>query len=136
MSDRLWWMMPKCLKKKKNRSSDVFKPLTTEPTMVIRIKKLYSETSWFRHIVSHEHMSETMIMEYELSCPDLYIDDVLVTRKATMGVRGFDGDYVTSNNEVAGALTNQTFVLGHDVIFFRKKMRRELKRSSKPLRLL
>jgi hypothetical protein len=91
--------------------------------MVIRIKKVYSETNHglFRYVVSHELMIRDMIMKYELSCPDLYIDDVLVTRKATMGVRGFDGDYITSNNEVAGALTNQTFVLGHDVIFFQEK---------------
>ena len=89
--------------------------------MVIRIKKLYSETGGFRHFVRHELMTETMIREYELSCPFLYIDDVVVTRKAVMGVRGFDGDYVTSNNEVAGALTNQTFVLGQDVIFFQQE---------------
>ncbi len=73
-------------------------------TMVIRIKKIDSETGWFRHTVRHELMTETMIMEYELSCPDLYIDDVLFTRKATMGVRGFDGDYISSNNEVAAIL--------------------------------
>ncbi len=39
-----------------------------------------------------------------------------------LGVRGYQGDndWVRANNEIASALTQQTFVLGHDVIFFQE----------------
>jgi hypothetical protein len=89
--------------------------------MVIRIRKQYIlDSSFFRYVVSQESMTENALFEYELACPFIYLDGVVVTRKATMGVRGYDGDndYVRANNEIASGLTQQTFVLGHDVIFF------------------
>ncbi len=89
--------------------------------MVIRIRKQYIlDSSFFRYVVSQEVMKETALFEYEFSAPFIYIDDVVVTRKAMMGVRGYQGDndWVRANNEIASALTQQTFVLGSDVIFF------------------
>ncbi len=90
-------------------------------TMVIRIRKQYIlDSSFFRYVVSQEVMKDTSLFEYELSCPFIYVDGVVVTRKAMMGVRGYQGDndWVKANNEIASALTEQAFVLGHDVIFF------------------
>ncbi len=89
--------------------------------MVFRIRKQYIlDSSFFRYVVSQEVMKDTALFEYELSCPFIYVDGVVVTRKAMMGVRGYQGDndWVKANNEIASALTEQTFVLGHDVIFF------------------